>query len=536
MQGDLSKISVPELLLEIYLSRQSGILRLTKEDIRKGVYFKDGSIVFAHSNLKNDRLGETLLRLGKITEEEFEAASEEVIQNGKRLGRTLWEKGFLSPAEVNAGVNYQLQQIVYSVFDWDSGEYEFVERERPVYEDIMVDVSTPDLILGGTRSITNSTVLERLIGTDEDRMVEVNVAVRKLPRNTFDFGEDAILGAVDGKLPLRRLRLLVDLSTLEFHRALCSLLLSGIIRIRKKTDEEQAGIPAERPHGGATTRPLPAAEKVSGAVGRFKTFSEDEVRQLVEQTASRLDELTDEEVLGVLPDCTAEEIDQGYKKLTDVFHPLYYSEDRHLDLKDKLKLICDRLAEAHDVLIEKSSGRRLLSETVLREEKAISPDAEIIHEIQKEVAEVARPGNVAEKQQAAPPAPQTEVRVEKRAVTAIANEPQPQRESTISELEERIRREPGNVSLLRDLARRLLIAGRAVDAEKNLARALELEPQNIDNHFALAEFYQAKGLKLKAFKHLNIVLQLQPEHPRAMKMLGATKPKRLMYEISKETK
>src|SRR5688572_16593875 len=126
MHGNLENTNLADIFLNIYLAKQTGILRVSRDEVKKSIYFLDGSIVFAHSNQKYDRLGETLLRLGKITLEEFEIASRDVIEKGKRLGQALCELGFITPHEVNSSVHYQLQQITYSLFDWDSGEYEFV--------------------------------------------------------------------------------------------------------------------------------------------------------------------------------------------------------------------------------------------------------------------------------------------------------------------------------------------------------------------------------------------------------------------------
>ncbi len=52
--------------------------------------------MFASSNLPNDRLGEILLREGKITVEEYET-SIKAISKGKRQGKVLVEMGALSP-------------------------------------------------------------------------------------------------------------------------------------------------------------------------------------------------------------------------------------------------------------------------------------------------------------------------------------------------------------------------------------------------------------------------------------------------------
>lgn len=92
--------------------------------------------------------------------------------------------------------------------------------------------------------------------------------------------------------------------------------------------------------------------------------------------------------------------------------------------------------------------------------------------------------------------------------------------------------DPDNVILLRQAGKKLQLAGRAREGEKYLLQALQLQPQSVEAHLALADFYQLQGLKFKAFKHLNIILQLQPDNRHALEMLGIQRRKKSMYEIS----
>jgi cytochrome c-type biogenesis protein CcmH/NrfG len=103
---------------------------------------------------------------------------------------------------------------------------------------------------------------------------------------------------------------------------------------------------------------------------------------------------------------------------------------------------------------------------------------------------------------------------------------------SVAELEESIRKEPVNAELYRQLGRKLHQGGKIREAERTLLRALEIEPRNVENHLSLADFYQAQGLKFKAFKHLNIVLQLEPRNQKAMDLLGVKKRKNALYDIS----
>ena len=75
MLVDLSKVPMAEVLRRLSAERKSGDLEVRSGKVVKTVYFDHGRIVFAASNMKKDRLGEALLALGRITDEEFSRAS-----------------------------------------------------------------------------------------------------------------------------------------------------------------------------------------------------------------------------------------------------------------------------------------------------------------------------------------------------------------------------------------------------------------------------------------------------------------------------
>ena len=506
MQGNLQSITVAEVLLNLHLTRRSGILRLSQNDVKKSIYFLDGSIVFAHSNQRSDRLGETLLRLGKISLEDFEIASREVIDKGKRLGQALSDLGMISAPEINSSVHYQLQQIIYSVFDWDSGNYEFVERERPVFEDIMVDVSTPNLLMDGIRNTTNPAVLERSYQKNEEQVLCLNHDVPRLRRTDLDFGEETILACVDGNKSVSGVRQLAHLAPIEFDRALSSLLLCGMIQLQKQAPASAEQNHSENSRHSFTTQPLPKQDS-----GRFKTLSEDELSRLIISTHQRFQDATDEEVLSVLPDSTMPEIEKAYQDLSAQFHPPYYSQTRFLDLKDPLKEIAERLSTARDNLRIKLQSRMPLEETPLTQRK--SPEE----------------GAIQKQAKAQPPVNVTPVR--NSSLSATGSIKGPEMKEPISDLRDRLQKEPENTSLMRRLGKRFYETGKPHEGEKQLLKALELEPQSVENHFALADFYQSLGLKIKAFKHLNIILQLDPNNVRAMELLNVKKSRKPLFEI-----
>jgi Domain of unknown function (DUF4388) len=103
MNGSLADIHAAELVLNIYESGLSGRLRFTQNKIRRDIYFRKGDIIFAHSSLPQERFGEILIRLGKIGAEEFNAVVREVAE-GKRLGETLVDRGYISTMDLYVGL------------------------------------------------------------------------------------------------------------------------------------------------------------------------------------------------------------------------------------------------------------------------------------------------------------------------------------------------------------------------------------------------------------------------------------------------
>ena len=73
MLTDLSVTPIAETLRRLSEERKSGDLQVRSGKTVKTIFFDHGRIVFAASNLKKDRLGEALVALGRITDEEFRA-------------------------------------------------------------------------------------------------------------------------------------------------------------------------------------------------------------------------------------------------------------------------------------------------------------------------------------------------------------------------------------------------------------------------------------------------------------------------------
>jgi len=150
IMGMVEKCSIPDILNLLNIQKKTGVLIVRYEDVEKKIYMKDGEIVFASSNLKEERLGECLVRRGKITMAQLEEASREMSE-GKKLGRILVEKGWITPKELFYGVRAQVQEIIFNVFPVSKGYFYFLEGVFDHENVVRFNMSTQMLIMEGIR-------------------------------------------------------------------------------------------------------------------------------------------------------------------------------------------------------------------------------------------------------------------------------------------------------------------------------------------------------------------------------------------------
>jgi len=229
LKGQIGELPVPDVLQHLRLSQATGILTLVAGGGRKALYLKNGKVVFASSNLPNDRLGEILLREGKITVEEYEA-SIKAITKGKRQGKVLVEMGALSPKDLWEGVQFQVKEIVYSVFQWDEGQFHFEESTLPEKERITVELDVEDLILAGIRRVDAG-------GRIQARYPEPDAVLERVGADVpaaLEPYEAHVLKLVDAERSVLDICKESEIGDNETMKVLYALLATGELRVKGK--------------------------------------------------------------------------------------------------------------------------------------------------------------------------------------------------------------------------------------------------------------------------------------------------------------
>ncbi|HEY6010003.1 MAG TPA: DUF4388 domain-containing protein, partial [Nitrospirota bacterium] len=232
-------MTVPWLLQDLRTAQKTGTVVVTRDQEIKKIYLQQGDILFASSNRDEDRLGEFLLRTGKITKSQFDRASAIVAKTGKKMGAVLYELGALTAQGLVSEVKLQVKDILLKLFSWRSGRYQFDEGPLPAAEIIPLRISTGDLIVEGIRGMDWQLVRKAL--------PPVTTVIRPAsdPSLLFqqahlDKDQQAVLTLIDGSRKIEELCSLSgigDFNALKAVHALLSLRMAEIGEI--KTSDER---------------------------------------------------------------------------------------------------------------------------------------------------------------------------------------------------------------------------------------------------------------------------------------------------------
>src|SRR4030067_2261310 len=137
-------------LQKIHFQRLSGQLVFKREAVQKHLFFLDGTLGLAKTNIPEERLGEILFKLGKISEEAH-SEIERYIEPNQTIGETLSQKGLPSQRNVDYGLAYQMREITLSLFPHFDGAIIFQEKSAVAGLGLATQVNLPYLIEDGVR-------------------------------------------------------------------------------------------------------------------------------------------------------------------------------------------------------------------------------------------------------------------------------------------------------------------------------------------------------------------------------------------------
>ena len=510
LKGSLREYSLPKILTDLHRKRATGTLAVSTPNFTKKAYLVKGDAVFAASSYEDDRLGEMLLKAGKITVEQYDKSVEILKRTKKRQGAILVDLGYLTPKDLFWGVKYQVKEIIYSLFQLEEGECEFVEGDVPTDEVITLKMSMGNLIHEGVKRIDNWTRIRR-------EMPDTGIAltISKDPLNLFQEVElsqydKKMLTIIDGKKTIKEI---IDSSWMNSFEAMKTIYVLWSIGILEEKTVEKEEVKEE------------AGETVS-LDELLQPFAEEEdaLIKRVEEIYSNLDRLKLNELLEVSEDADVEAIKKNYYGLAREFHPDRYFNTSDAALKDKLTAVFDALTAAYTVL--KDDYKRKEYFDSLNKQAGEMPEEEI-HIKEMSWGEVPLEGTPEKK------AKEEEIKEEKEIVKDEGEELFKKgvdefKKSKFGDAVALFRQavdidseKPQYWSYLSlSLSK---VPHKMKEAEEALLKSIKLEPLNGEHYANLGSLYLKAGLHKRASGQFEKALKFDPGNVKAQKGLKQAK-------------
>jgi tetratricopeptide (TPR) repeat protein len=244
IEGPLKELGIHDVFQLLDVSRKTGVLRITSR-IRHNqgtVYFDAGAVVYADIQSNPHRLGDLLLRAGKIGEEDLSRA-QEMQQHGdpRRLGEILAGIGAITERELERQVRQQVEEVVFEMMSWREGYFSFVEGPLPsLAGDSTVRLPTEALMMEGARRIDEWSRIE-------SKIPHLDVVPGLPPAEQGSEGlldllpsEWEVLAAIDGDRSIRTIASQLGRSDFDVAKIVFGLSSAGIVMLAERVGRRDA--------------------------------------------------------------------------------------------------------------------------------------------------------------------------------------------------------------------------------------------------------------------------------------------------------
>ncbi len=231
-KGDLSQTPLPEVLVTIHRYKAPGVIECARPDDTKHIFIDEGNIIFATSTNIDDSLGIRLLRQGLIPQAQFDESVVRLRQSGaKRQGVILVEMRAIEPKQLFISVKEQVQEIVWSVFEWADGSVSFQPGRERAQEFIKLNIPTRQAVIQGVRRVADARTLVGRMGKKATVLSQVPDA--DFANLTLTSEEQVQYDLVDEKKALYELIQYGPLAPTENAKILYALYALRLIQVKE---------------------------------------------------------------------------------------------------------------------------------------------------------------------------------------------------------------------------------------------------------------------------------------------------------------
>lgn len=238
IEGPLRELGLSELFQMLDFSGKTGTLTVRGESRPHPalVHFDRGGVVGAELPGTLGRLGHILMRAGKITEAQMEAALREQQSGPRRpYGAILVEKGWGSAEDVQHYLRFQVEETIFELVRWTEGYFRFEEEFAVHGDSVPIRLSIQSLLMEAARRIDEWTTIETAV--PHMTVVPVLVVGEAAGRGNVELdlrpAEWEVLGEINGEHTLKQIADELASSDFAVAKTIFGLISAGVVEIAR---------------------------------------------------------------------------------------------------------------------------------------------------------------------------------------------------------------------------------------------------------------------------------------------------------------
>jgi hypothetical protein len=145
LSGDFSTMPLKDLVAYLGSRRLTGMLRIMRAGVRKLILLREGQVLSASSNQPREFLGQFLINMGHLNEEQFSKAYATQRETKVPLGKILVMTGLVPEQTIRGALNLKFREALLDMFSWEEGEFSFDVGGAAEIEGIDVRVELADI-------------------------------------------------------------------------------------------------------------------------------------------------------------------------------------------------------------------------------------------------------------------------------------------------------------------------------------------------------------------------------------------------------
>ena len=161
-------------------------------------------------------------------------------QRRKKIGAVVVEQGYISKEGLKKIIHQQVKEVLYSVFLWETGEFEYRDTPINVEGKLSTRLNTMAIVLDASRRIDEWSILRKQL-TNENLVFKL--AERRMDKDEIKLNKNEwrILSLIDGNRTIGEVVSESGYDEFAAYKILYSLMLSGLIEKSKEARGKKAG-------------------------------------------------------------------------------------------------------------------------------------------------------------------------------------------------------------------------------------------------------------------------------------------------------